>query len=74
MCVFCYNPGLAIGEITLVGGPFVGAAVHRVRRALRGGADPEVDGAAAQPEPARSHTSAEAAQAEAAAAATNATG
>lgn len=34
MCVVCYTPAMAIGEIALVGGPFVAAAVIKVRRAL----------------------------------------
>jgi len=34
MCVLCYTPGMAIGEIALVGGPFVAAAVIRMRKRL----------------------------------------
>ena len=53
MCVFCYNPGLAIGEITLVAGPIAGSVVQRIRAAL--GRTPPSD--EPQAEPMRTHIS-----------------
>jgi hypothetical protein len=74
MCVFCYVPGTAIGEITLVGGPIVGATWKRVRHVFGAGTEPVEDGASAQPEPARSHAKPAQATPAAAAAQMNATG
>ena len=74
MCVFCYNPGLAIGEITLVGGPIAGAVWTRVRRTFGCAPEPAEDPADGQAEPSRSHASPAQATAAAAAAQMNATG
>ncbi len=70
MCVFCYNPGLAIGEITLVAGPIAGAVVQRIKSTLGITASSED----AQSDPIRSHHSDTAETAAPAAAAMNATG
>lgn len=70
MCVFCYNPGLAIGEITLVAGPIAGAVVQRIKSTL-GLATPSEE---AQSEPTRTHTSDTAETTAPAAAAMNAAG
>jgi hypothetical protein len=70
MCVFCYNPGLAIGEITLVAGPIAGTVIQRIKTRL-GLATPSVE---TQSEPMRTHTSDTAVTAAPAAAAMNAAG
>jgi hypothetical protein len=70
MCVFCYNPGLAIGEITLVAGPVAGAVIQRIRASL-GLATPSDE---PQCEPVRTHASDTADTAAPAAAAMNAAG
>lgn len=42
MCVLCYTPFTAIGEVSVFGGPFVAAAVIRMRARL-GLASPAAD-------------------------------
>ena len=70
MCVLCNNPGLVIGEITIVAGPIAGVVVQRIRATL-GLATPSDDD---QSEPSRTHHSETAATAAPAAAAMNAVG
>jgi len=70
MCVFCYNPGLAIGEITLVAGPIAGVVIQRIKATL-GLATPSDE---PQSEPRCTHTSDAAETAAPAAAAMNAAG
>ncbi len=69
MCLVCYSPGIAIGELSMIGGPLLVAATVSIRRRL-GYVDEEgsADGAGAL----RSHQSANAASRDAAPAAMNA--
>lgn len=53
MCVLCYTPVSAFGEITVIGGPFVAAAVIRIRERLGLGSPSDE----AQSDPDRSHAS-----------------
>jgi len=74
VCVFCYVPGTAIGEIALVGGPIVGATWKRMRGVFGAVDEPADEATSGQPEPARSHAKPVQATPAAAAAQMNATG
>lgn len=72
MCVLCYTPFTAIGEVSAFGGPFVAAALIRMRTRL-GLTSPSPDDQA-EMDPERSHASATHTAQAAAPAVTNASG
>ena len=71
MCVLCYTPFTAIGEVSVFGGPFLAAAVIRMRERL-GMASATDD--QTEPDPERTHASATHTAHAAAPAVTNASG
>lgn len=70
MCVLCYNPGIVIGELTLVGGPLAAMAAQRLKRSFGVATHDDEP----QSEPLRTHQSDSAATVAPTAAATNAVG
>jgi hypothetical protein len=49
MCVLCYNPALVVGDATLIGGPIIGATIHRIRAVTRRRVSHSVERAAYRP-------------------------
>jgi hypothetical protein len=70
MCVVCYNPAIIVGELTIVGGPFVAVTARRLADRFRNRAE----SAPAQSRPVRTHQRDTAAAAAPAAAAIHAVG